>query len=132
MESNTYTIDGKEFELRHHGVKGMKWGKRKARPQPVNTGRQRGSTTIKDKASAGLSKAKQKARKLLGGEMMKRGKAALDVLKNGDTDWMGHSTVSDDACTEAKNRGKAALERLMYSEEQIHNKKFFGEYNPFG
>lgn len=29
MESNTYTIGGKEFELRHHGVKGMKWGVRR-------------------------------------------------------------------------------------------------------
>jgi hypothetical protein len=29
MESDTYTIDGKEFELRHHGVKGMKWGVRR-------------------------------------------------------------------------------------------------------
>lgn len=29
MKSTTYTIDGKEFELKHYGVKGMKWGKRK-------------------------------------------------------------------------------------------------------
>ena len=29
MESNTYTINGKEFELQHYGIKGMKWGKRK-------------------------------------------------------------------------------------------------------
>lgn len=29
MESNTYTINGKEFELQHHGVKGMKWGVRR-------------------------------------------------------------------------------------------------------
>ena len=28
-ESNIYIVAGKEFELQHHGVKGMKWGKRK-------------------------------------------------------------------------------------------------------
>lgn len=30
MANNIYTVEGKEFELRHYGVKGMKWGKRKA------------------------------------------------------------------------------------------------------
>ena len=29
MESTTYTIDGKEFELKHHGVRGQKWGVRR-------------------------------------------------------------------------------------------------------
>ena len=29
MESTIYTVAGKEFELQHHGVKGMKWGVRK-------------------------------------------------------------------------------------------------------
>lgn len=29
MESTIYTVDGKEFELKHYGVKGMKWGVRK-------------------------------------------------------------------------------------------------------
>lgn len=33
MESNTYTVDGQEFELQHYGVKGMKWGVRKAREE---------------------------------------------------------------------------------------------------
>lgn len=26
---NCYTVNGKEFELRHHGIKGMKWGVRR-------------------------------------------------------------------------------------------------------
>ena len=125
MESNTYTVNGLEFELQHHGVKGMKWGKRKARPEPIGDRFRRGFNSVKDAA-------KKAARKAAGTELAKRGKSAIDVLMNGDKDWMGHSINSDDGITEAKNRGKAALERLMYSEEQIHNKKFFGEYNPFG
>lgn len=132
MESDTYTVNGREFELQHHGVKGMKWGKRKARPQSIGDRFRRGVASAKDAANRGLDKAKQQARKVAGTELAKRGKSAIDVLMNGDKDWMGHSINSDDAITEAKNRGKAALERLMYSEEQVHNKKFFGEYNPFG
>lgn len=30
MESTIYTVNGQSFELRHYGVKGMKWGHRKA------------------------------------------------------------------------------------------------------
>ena len=33
MESTIYTVAGKEFELQHYGVKGMKWGHRKARDE---------------------------------------------------------------------------------------------------
>lgn len=29
MENTTYTVNGQSFELRHYGVKGMKWGRRK-------------------------------------------------------------------------------------------------------
>ena len=29
MGNNVYTVDGKEFELKHYGVKGMKWGVRR-------------------------------------------------------------------------------------------------------
>ena len=29
MESTIYTVGGKSFELRHHGVKGMRWGVRR-------------------------------------------------------------------------------------------------------
>jgi hypothetical protein len=33
MESTIYTVAGREFELQHYGVKGMKWGRRK-KPEP--------------------------------------------------------------------------------------------------
>lgn len=32
-ELTIYTVDGREFELQHYGVKGMKWGVRKAREE---------------------------------------------------------------------------------------------------
>lgn len=79
----------------------------------------------------GADKAGKEIQKRSNGEIAKRGKSALDVLMNGDKDWMGNSISSNDVSTEARNRGKAALERLMYSQEQIDNKKFFGDYNPF-
>jgi hypothetical protein len=33
METTMYTVAGKEFPLQHYGVKGMKWGVRKARQE---------------------------------------------------------------------------------------------------
>lgn len=148
-------------ELYHHGVKGMRWGHRKKieysgegivsrnkKKQPrgginPNAGKDTLSTSghatkIGNDLSKGLGAARKaikkgidKAKKHSNGEIAKRGKSALDVLMNGDTDWMGNSISSDNVATEARNRGKAALERLMYSQERIDNKKFFGEYDPF-
>jgi len=42
MESTTYTVDGQTFELQHHGVKGMKWGVRKARKEYRNLAKAKG------------------------------------------------------------------------------------------
>lgn len=119
----------KNINLYHHGVKGMKWGHRKAVQPSVGARLRSGLNSAKDAAQKGVKKAKKEIKKHSNGEVAKRGKAALDVLMNGDTDWMGNHSYSDDAVTEAKNRGKAAIERLMYSQEQIDNKKFFGRYD---
>lgn len=108
-------------ELYHHGVKGMKWGVR--RKLKKLGGR------IKTGFAKGAAKAKTSLRKTGNSEIAKRGKSALDVLKNGDTDWMGEHIYSDNLTTEVKNRGRAAVERLLYSQEQIDNKKFFGRYD---
>jgi len=61
MESTIYTVNGKTFELQHHGVKGMKWGKRKARPQPTGVGRRSGQTTADSpEAQAAAKEARRK------------------------------------------------------------------------
>lgn len=150
---NVYIASSND-ELYHYGIKGMRWGHRKKieyagegivsrqkKKQPrgginPNAGKPtRGTSETARKQGETLSKAVDSVRKTIksktGGEMSKRGKAALDVLMNGDKDWMGNSISSNDVSTEARNRGKAALERLMYSQEQIDNKKFFGDYDPF-
>lgn len=104
----------------------------------IGSGLRKGAQKIKSTASKVANSeavrkttgaAKAKAKDLKNSELANRGKAAIDVIMNGDTDWMGKHSYSDSATTELKNRGKAALERLMYSEEQIHNKKFFGRYD---
>lgn len=59
METTIYTIDGKDFELRHYGVKGMKWGRRKARPQPTGTGRSSGQVDNSPEAQAARREARR-------------------------------------------------------------------------
>lgn len=116
-------------ELYHYGVKGMKWGHRKSTLQSASSRFTKGAQSFKENASKKLERAKKEVSKRGGTELAKRGKSAIDVLVDGDKDWMDRPITSDDATTEARNRGKAALERLMYSEEQVFNKKFYGRYN---
>lgn len=89
----------------------------------------KGIDTVRKTIKKGVGKVKKEIQKRSNGEIAKRGKSAIDVLMNGDKDWMGNPISSDNIATEARNRGKAALERLMYSEDRINNKKFFGDYD---
>lgn len=59
MKTTIYTIDGKDFELRHYGVKGMKWGRRKARPQPTGMGRSGGQVDNSPEAQAARREARR-------------------------------------------------------------------------
>ena len=64
MESTIYTINGKEFELKHYGVKGMKWGRRKARPEPVGVSHHSGKATMDSpEARAATKEARRKKAK---------------------------------------------------------------------
>ena len=59
MESTMYTVDGKSFELRHYGVKGMKWGRRKARPEAVGAGRRTAQVDNSPEAQAARREARR-------------------------------------------------------------------------
>ena len=65
MESTTYTVNGQQFELQHHGVKGMKWGVRRAKKSSGGlTDRQ-----IKKYAKKGHAQDSFKSNKTVGGKI---------------------------------------------------------------
>ena len=71
MSVTTYTIEGKTFtvrrasdQLQHHGVKGMKWGRRKARPLATGTGRRPRQTADSPESQAARKKRLKRAVKI--------------------------------------------------------------------
>lgn len=84
MESTTYTVNGMEFELQHHGVKGMKWGRRKARPAPVGVGRRGGqvdNSTETEAARKEVRRQKAKRAAKIGAAVVAAGLAAYGAKK---------------------------------------------------
>ena len=128
-DGNSGPINGEKPKLRGVTSGPINGSKKRTSADTEESGIQKMKNKISSVSKKETDAMSQKVKDIGSTEMSKRGKAALDVLKNGDTDWMGNHSYSDDTVTELKNRGKAALERLMYSEEQIDNKKFFGRYD---
>ena len=58
MESTIYTVAGREFELQHHGVKGMKWGVRKAQQLHATLDRAKANYKNAQREYAKLDRAK--------------------------------------------------------------------------
>lgn len=110
MESTIYTIDGKEFELKHYGVKGMKWGKRKARPEPIGVGRRGGKTsTDSAEAEAAAKEARrQKAKRALkiGAAVVATGLAVYGAAKL-------HSVVRDKNYQYRMAQGSKAIDSYI-------------------
>lgn len=107
MRTTTYTIDGKDFELRHYGVKGMKWGRRKARPQPAGMGRSRGQaaadSTPDEAARREARRAKAKRAAKIGAAVVGTALAVYGAKKCSDI-------LKDKAYSKVLRRGNKALE----------------------
>ena len=110
MESTTYTVGGKQFELQHHGVKGMKWGKRKARPEAVGTGHRGANGTADSPESQAAAKEarRKKAKRALaiGAAVVGTALAAYGAKKASDV-------MKDKAFKKAHERGERAIKKYM-------------------
>lgn len=107
MESTIYTVDGKEFELKHFGVKGMKWGRRKARPEAGGQTSGSKQSTATDEVSAKQARrAKVKRAAIIGTAVVAAGLAVYGAKKASDT-------LKDKAYKSALERGRKATEDLI-------------------
>lgn len=111
MESTIYTVGGKTFELQHHGVKGMKWGRRKARLQSTGTGRRGGQATSDSAQSEAARKearrAKAKRAAKIGAALVGTALAVYGAKKASDV-------LKDKAYQKALERGRKATEDLIH------------------
>ena len=118
METTIYTIDGKDFELRHYGVKGMKWGRRKARPQPTGMGRSRGQVDNSPEAQA----ARQEARRQKLKRAAKIGAAVAGAALAAYGTYKVAQYMQDKRNTAAMQKAQAYINRNMY--QNIGHSKF--------
>lgn len=78
MESTIYTVNGQEFELKHYGVKGMKWGVRKAQEQYAKLDRLKGAYK---KAKKNRGKVTTRTERKAAKESYKQAKQAYKLHK---------------------------------------------------
>lgn len=128
MESTIYTVDGKEFELQHYGIKGMKWGRRKARPEPVGVGRPAGKATADSPEAQAAAKAarQQKAKRAakIGAAVVGTALAAYGAKKL-------HDFVRDKNQRIYMERGRKEVEKLMSATVYRDQARFDGVYRNF-
>ena len=106
METTIYTVGGKTFELRHHGVKGMKWGRRKARPQATGTGRRGGQAPADSAQSEAARKQKMKRAAKIGAAVVGTALTAYGAKKI-------HDVVRDKNHKIRMEQGRKEIKRLI-------------------
>ena len=128
MESTTYMVAGQTFELQHHGIKGMKWGKRKARPEAVGTGHRGAKTTTDSPEAQAAAKAarQQKAKRAakIGAAVVGTALAAYGAKKL-------HDFVRDKNQRIYMERGRKEVEKLMSATVYRDQARFDGVYRNF-
>lgn len=120
MESTIYTVAGKEFELKHFGVKGMKWGRRKARPESIGRTSSSKPSTADEATSKEARRVKAKRAAKIGAAVVAAGLAAYGAKKASDV-------LKDKAYKKALNRGERALRAYMRIPT---SSTVNGQYNP--
>lgn len=127
--------------ISHSGTKGMKWGQRRWQNEDGSLtpagrvhygyGQKKKNESLKEKIKNKFNKTKKIIEDHTDNEAKRRVSEAIKVVKEGDTDWFDNPIHSDNSIEEAKNRGKAALERLLYSEDQIKDRKLKQHWDKF-
>ena len=119
METIIYTVDGMEFELRHYGVKGMKWGRRKARPAPIG-GSRRGGQPVDNSPEA--QAAAKEARRQKVKRAAKIGAAVVGTALAAYGGYKLAKYVQDKRNTAAMQKAQAYIDKHMF--QNIGHSKF--------
>lgn len=126
METTMYTVGGKDFELRHYGVKGMKWGRRK-KPEPYvqDLG---GGVTAKWPSKKAFKKAERQRVKT---EKKQFRADVKDFKKNGfNIDWeidqIGQFKVTEYYNSRQQKLGKEYAERVIAQAKKDNLRAVYG------